>query len=159
MNISFTSRRFEADMYKFAEKTERSVEFVIKSAAFQLFREVVKGTPVDTGHARANWNIAVNTVDRTVSEKVQETKSKLSALGVATKASNASLASAIAMKKLDTVSGFKLGNVIIIANSVSYIRYLEEGTPHMRPFKMVANAMESVALQMRQLLRNAEGRK
>ena len=45
--------------------TESALEY--KAYAFDVFGEVVKATPVDTGRARANWNISTGSPDYSTS--------------------------------------------------------------------------------------------
>ncbi len=47
------------DLNKFCEKNKVSIKEVRKNYAFALYSSIVKKTPVDTGRARANWNITV----------------------------------------------------------------------------------------------------
>ena len=42
-------------------KTETALEY--KATAFEMFGEIIKNTPVDTGRARGNWNITTDTPD------------------------------------------------------------------------------------------------
>ena len=39
-------------------KTETALEY--KATAFEMFGEIIKNTPVDTGRARGNWNITTD---------------------------------------------------------------------------------------------------
>lgn len=41
---------------------------LVRETAIRAFSEIIKATPVDTGRARSNWNIAVNAIDATTTE-------------------------------------------------------------------------------------------
>jgi hypothetical protein len=51
---------FAADLDKFASKTRIKADTVVRKVTLDLFGEVVQRTPVDTGMARANWQIGIN---------------------------------------------------------------------------------------------------
>lgn len=68
VGIEFVNRtKFEFDMGRLV-KTAMQQEIVPfqRRIARSIFREVVKGTPVDTGNLIGNWRIGMNTVDSTV---------------------------------------------------------------------------------------------
>ena len=50
------------------EDVEVKSELEYKAFAFDVFGEVLKKTPVDTGRARANWHIKVDSPDYSVKE-------------------------------------------------------------------------------------------
>lgn len=62
----------EIKLSKFGHHIEQEVraqsEAEFKAFAFDVFREVLKRTPVDTGRARANWHIHVNAPDYSTHE-------------------------------------------------------------------------------------------
>ncbi len=45
------------------KNVEAELELEYKAYAFDLFSEIVKRTPVDTGRARSNWTIDINSPD------------------------------------------------------------------------------------------------
>lgn len=55
MQITADYMGFEADLKKFAQLLDVEVRLVVRRIAFDLFRRIVRRTPVDTGRARASW--------------------------------------------------------------------------------------------------------
>lgn len=51
------ANKFGQQLKDFAEKTGQELEDVDVGFKFALFNRVVRGTPVDTGRLRANWQI------------------------------------------------------------------------------------------------------
>lgn len=65
------------DLNKFCEKNKVAIKEVRKNYAFALYSSIVKKTPVDTGRARANWNVSVGSPDLSTTEDTRKTpKSK-----------------------------------------------------------------------------------
>ena len=81
--------------------------------------KIVEDTPVDTGHARANWHVLINSDDPRVTDDVDPD-------GSATKARIEADARRL-----------KLGDTLSIANSVSYIEILEHGGSDQAPNGMM----------------------
>jgi len=67
MTIQFTNlKKFEADLEKFAIKTNIDIQTVLDKVTIDLFRDIIERTPVDTGYARANWNLNPTVPDTTI---------------------------------------------------------------------------------------------
>ena len=47
-------------------KAESALEY--KATAFEMFSQVIQKTPVETGRARANWNISTDNPDHSTTE-------------------------------------------------------------------------------------------
>lgn len=60
------------DINKYANGCLLKVKEVKRKYAFGLYAGIVKKTPVDTGRARANWNISVGEVDPSVSDDTKK---------------------------------------------------------------------------------------
>jgi hypothetical protein len=100
---------FEDDLRKFERKTTRKLTQVGRKVALELFKRVIYKTPVDSGRARANWQV---TIGAQASGTVEiDDKSGGATMSKATAAS----------------AGFKAGDTIYLTNNLPYIRKLEEG--------------------------------
>ena len=53
----FFAMSFSADLTKFAAKANANVDTVVRKVTFDLARAVIRRTPVDTGHARGQWQV------------------------------------------------------------------------------------------------------
>lgn len=51
---------FTADLSKYAKKTKSDIGTVKRAIVINLFKEVIKKTPVDSGRAKGNWFITEN---------------------------------------------------------------------------------------------------
>ena len=82
-----------------------------------LYKDVIIGTPVDTGRARANWQLAIGSAPSSVLSKTDKGRSKSS-----------SGASASEVRKARQKMGVrKVGRSVFIANNLGYIGVLEDG--------------------------------
>lgn len=51
-----------AQIQQFANKTEERLNQIVRASCLELFSKIVQRTPVDTGRARANWQIELDGV-------------------------------------------------------------------------------------------------
>lgn len=119
---------------------DAGIEFVQfqKKVSFEIFAGVVKKTPVRTGWAQNNWNIAVGRVDLTVTPEP---------LGAA------SSGGFDALRKMEDVDIDRIGETVYISNNLPYIVYLEEGSSDRAPNGMVRVTVAEVQTQVNSLLR------
>lgn len=68
------------DIEKYAKKLGVKVQKVKKTYAFALYSSIVKKTPVDTGRARANWNISVGKVDTSTTTATRKSPKPISSM-------------------------------------------------------------------------------
>ena len=69
--------KWTMDLNKYVKDKQTEIKEVRKAYAFALYSSIVKKTPVDTGRARANWNVSVGSPDLSTSENTRKTpKSK-----------------------------------------------------------------------------------
>lgn len=65
--------KWSLDLTKYANGAKAKIKKVRVNYAFALYSAIVKKTPVDTGRARANWNISVGSVDDSTTEETKKT--------------------------------------------------------------------------------------
>ena len=70
--------KWTMDISKLAEKRKVEIQKVRKNYAFALYSSIVRKTPVDTGRARANWNISVGKEDATTTEDTRRSPKPIS---------------------------------------------------------------------------------
>tara|TARA_B100001059_G_C17567696_1_gene443340 strand:+ start:104 stop:454 length:351 start_codon:yes stop_codon:yes gene_type:complete len=111
-------------MAAFSKKVGVELSTVVRKVSFDIWNDVTRLTPVDTGRARASWN--VNEEYANLATKSEDYKG--SGQGVVGK-----------------ISGKK---DVIISNNVEYIVHLEDGSSTQAPAGMtklaVANAAASI---------------
>ena len=124
-------KNFEARLDGFAKKIGVDVGILIKKLSFDIFADVVAGTPVDTGRAMNNWVINVGTPSREVTDQ------------------GGDVGSIIASK---TAEAFALPagpfSTVWISNNLPYIVFLEEGSSKQAPRGWVAAAVQNNLAQL-----------
>lgn len=118
--------KFSLQIGAFVRKTKATADIVVRRLSLELFRMVVLKTPVDTGRARANWQLAIGTMPEGVLELDDRS-------GTATISAGAAAA-----------AGVKAGDVIYLANSLPYIRRLEYGWSQQAPNGMVRQSIAEI---------------
>lgn len=143
MDVRFTNTpEFEMSLQQFANKIDANLEDVLRKVSFDLFRGVVQRTPVDTGWARASWNIAFHAPDLSVPEQP-------SSPGAAKAANSAQ----------EQVLNGPLGKhpVVWITNNLDYIVPLEGGhSKQSGKGFMVQRTLQDVIAELRSTLRSIE---
>lgn len=102
-----------------------------KRIAVDLLRRIVFRTPVDTGRARGNWQVARGGGSDSPLEKFDKS-------GAATFSAGAS-----------AIGGAKEFGIITIFNNVNYINILEGGSSNQFPSGMVAVSLAETEAQFR----------
>lgn len=114
--------KFALQIARFAKKAQGNMDMVVRKVTLDLFARVVRRTPVDTGRARGNWQVGINSVPR--GETGAGSEGKVAAKAVV----GAATADAIRAK---------MGDRVFIVNSVPYIFRLERGSSKQAPAGMV----------------------
>ncbi len=126
-------QQFNLQLDAFAKKIGIAGTLIQKRVAFDLFGRIVKKTPVDTGRARASWNMDVNQPNRTVQPEGQASypEPRVGAINV------------------------KPGDEIWISNNLPYIGELETGHSQQAPHGMMALSIVEIEQQLRALEQQA----
>lgn len=64
------------DVAAFVAKAKKNPETVMRQVSFKLFSAIIKGSPVDTGRFRMNWQASGSTPIRTVAQGTDVTGEK-----------------------------------------------------------------------------------
>jgi hypothetical protein len=115
---------FADDIQAFASKTEHKMDLAVQKIALELFSRVILKTPVDTGRARANWQVAIGAAPDGTLEL--EDKSGTATISAATA----------------SASGLRAGDVIFLVNNLPYIQRLEDGYSGQSPAGMVGLSIQ-----------------
>ena len=130
---------FTLQLGKVAEVQGMRIDTVKKLLAFKLYAMIVQRTPVDTGRARAAWNIAVNAADTSVPPEREKTKGA----DGKTLNSGGDLTGEEAGKN-GALLDSDLLDPIFITNSLDYIQYLEGGSSKQAPAGMVMLSVQAI---------------
>ena len=133
---------FTTHMEMLRKKYEKRLLALHKKFSTDVFRSVIMKTPVDTGRARANWNMNVGSIDYSVDDPEQYGESTGKHKG------NSAAPASPREKQL------KLGKgdgekVIYITNNLPYIGELENGHSTQAPRGMVSLTLNEVRSQFR----------
>ena len=109
-----------SDLRRFAQKSNKKMETVIKSSLIRVGSSIVVKSPVDTGRFKNNWLCAYGTVDTSVTQAV-----------------DASGAQAIG-RLTQKAAGVSVGEAFYFTNSLPYAYRIEyEGWSQLAPAGMV----------------------
>jgi hypothetical protein len=114
---------FALDIEKFSKDVGLEINLVVRKISLDAYTRVTKKTPVDTGRARANWNLSVGYIDTKTTKSVMQKSPMLSKNTGLTKA-------------------------IYITNSLPYINALEHGHSKQAPRGMVGVTMNELKVGM-----------
>jgi len=114
---------FALDIEKFSKDAGLEINLVVRKISLDAYTRVTKKTPVDTGRARANWNLSVGYIDDTTTQSVMQKSPMLPKNTGLTKA-------------------------IYITNSLPYINRLEHGWSKQAPHGMVGVTMNELKVGM-----------
>lgn len=104
---------FSDDLRRFAEKTNRDVNQVIRGTAIRLFSAIIEDTPVDLGRLRANWMTSVGNPNYSISDNTDKD------------------GSLTVSKMMGIVNGAQPGSDFHMTNSLPYAYRIEfEGWSH-----------------------------
>jgi hypothetical protein len=118
----------EQDIKATLSGIEKTAERVIKRVGFAIHGELVRATPVDTGWARANWQVSIG-------------RPTSGAVGSRENVAGATAAQSAGTARL-LVYDFKQGDVWL-GNHVPYIQKLDEGHSKQAPEGWVARAIRA----------------
>ena len=63
---------FALDLSKAIEKVQEKSGVAVKRITLELFKLVIEKSPVDTGRFRANWNVSLNSPDKTTTKDTDD---------------------------------------------------------------------------------------
>ncbi len=125
-------KQFLLDLDGFKKTVGDKVVLLQKRVALDLYARIIRRTPVDTGRARASWNLSIQQQDRSVRPEGQYSTPHV---------------------PLDTPFPVQLGQTIWISNNLPYIGELEHGHSKQAPTGMVAISVEEARVHIEQLKR------
>ena len=128
-------RIFIRNMRRRANQVEEGVEKVVKAAALEVDAAVVQATPVDTGRARSNWIVRLNSP----------------ATGEVGEGSIDRGGQSAITQGISAIGGYSIrrDRSINISNNVSYIGDLNNGSSAQAPANFVGQAVQNGATAVR----------
>lgn len=108
--MSSINAKFRADFANAIKKAGMNANKVVRGVALQMMNEVDLRSPVDEGRFRGNNNLALNRVDSKTDYPDEKSQG-----------------GAPVSRALARLKDFKMGDTIIISNSLPYARVIEYG--------------------------------
>jgi hypothetical protein len=107
---------FRTDIGKFTDMVEGKMQSFVQEFCFDLAKEVIQATPIDTGFCRANWTAYLNSeyIDANLPEKGTQDQTWPEA-------------SAVLSSMAFTLASALPGDTIHLVNNCSYVLILEDG--------------------------------
>lgn len=131
-----------------------SLQQVMEKITVDLHGKIVLRTPVDTGRARASWNIHEGEPDTSVPPEME---GKANAGG--SSASREKKAAAIRVTGSGAVSSapplISGTKPVYITSSLEYVQFLEEGSSQQAPAGMVQISLIEIETELEQLIARA----
>lgn len=110
---------FTLDIQTFVQKAKGNLDLVVRKISLDLFSRVIEMSPVDTGHFKGNWQVAIGSIPE-------------GTLVLTDKDGSATISKAQA-----TILNLKAGDIIYLVNNLPYARRLEYGYSKQAPAGMV----------------------
>jgi hypothetical protein len=124
---------FARDISKFCRDTETTLELACKKVVFDLYRRVLRRSPVDTGRFRANNQIALNSMpSSTIIEFDKD-------------------GNAVLREGKTVLQSFKLGDTAFIYNNVAYALALEYGHSKQAPSGVYRISLQEIMSHFEQI--------
>lgn len=124
MAIKHNLGNFARRIRKAAADVEPAVDDTLRKVALVANQTVIMATPVDTGRARANWQVSV---DAPITEQVESTD-----------------ANGALQRNVQVIRDYRSGP-IILQNNVPYIGRLNDGWSAQAPAGFVERALQAAA--------------
>lgn len=106
---------FEKEIQSFIKKSINKVNNVTQETSAELGSRLVDKTPVDTGHAKANWRLTIGKLDTNEIDAVDPSGGRAKAV----------------IKSMS--EQINMGDNVYVSNSVPYINRLEHGHSKQAP--------------------------
>lgn len=145
---------FEADLGAFAALLDLDPRIVLQRVVLDAHARITKRTPVDTGRARASWDVKQGSPSTFVPAERKKSvagdsntklgNSSLTGVNLGEGAKKGGRAKSIGGAVAD-IDGTK---VVFITSSLDYMQYLEEGSSKQAPVGMVAITLAEIEVEI-----------
>lgn len=132
---------FNKELEAFVADIPNQVTAIQKKIVLEALRRVVLRTPVDTGRARANWQV-------TIAKPATGVVSEFEDVGTGTKRAAAPGMEVggedVFEKGLAVIADLPPYQIVYVSNNVNYIEFLEEGSSEQAPEGMAALTVQEL---------------
>jgi len=138
---------FKSDLEKVSEKAATDIGKLIRWVALSLWEKITARTPVDTGRARASWNLAVGKPNESIPGSMGEGK------GEHAGKSNPPTDPKIKFPSISKYSDYGK-KPIYITSALDYMSNLESGGSNQAAGGMVRISIAEVEVEIEHTLKN-----
>lgn len=110
---NYIVRKFQGDIEKWIKQVKSGLDDVIREFVKAVHADLVKGSPVDTGRFRANWQITYNHIPMYALNEYDKSGNATIAAGIRT-------ANALPLGRGGAVTTIYFSNMLIYANALEY---------------------------------------
>lgn len=110
---NYQIRTFSSEIDKWIKAVETGLEEIVREFVKSVHADLVRGSPVDTGRFRANWQITYNTIPLYALNEYDKEGNKTIAAGVR-------VANALPLGRGGAVTTIYFSNMLVYANALEY---------------------------------------
>lgn len=110
---NYIVRKFQGDIEKWIKQVKSGLDDVIREFVKAVHADLVKGSPVDTGRFRANWQITYNHIPMYALNEYDKSGNATIAAGIRT-------ANVLPLGRGGAVTTIYFSNMLIYANALEY---------------------------------------
>ena len=148
---------FQTDLEKFAKLLDLAPSIVVKRIVFDAHGRISKRTPVDTGRARASWDVKQGTPSDfvppiTVGSVRKKGKTDLGS-GLGENALGKGAANGGEIKDVATeISAIDGKQEVYVTTALDYMQYLEKGSSKQAPAGMVRISIAEIEVEIESII-------
>jgi hypothetical protein len=152
-----SARNFSNQLRKMAQGLNITIRVVVRKMAYDAFTRLTMRTPVDTGRARASWDIKQGSPSDFIPDPIEGKNAGSGNTDLGTGMTGNSLGAGAltggttheVTGALEAVTGRE---VVYITTALDYMRYLEQGHSKQAPSGMVALTVAEMAAEIDSIL-------
>lgn len=145
-----SNKQFKLQIDKFVRATGLRADIVVRKIGFDLYAEVLRRSPVDTGRFRASWRIGVQRADLSIEPPRSSKPEAQGDLGSAPTGAEM----AVATSKLASA---KFSDTLFITNNVIYAGRLEYGHSRQAPRGVMRVSVAHVVREFNKTVKSVLG--
>lgn len=123
---------FSLDLEQFSKQLSTDLSNLTRKFALNLWGNITRRTPVDTGRARGSWFVTINTPSEKVREKIAKGK----------------------VLPAPAIPTIKASTHFFITNNLPYIKRLEYGYSKQAPYGMVRVSLAEMKAKMAAIIKS-----
>ena len=157
MSNTSSLQLFEVSLADFAEAIDVALPTVVKRITYDLHGRITKRTPVDTGRARASWDVKVGSPSNFVPPETKGSVRQKGKTSVGSGQLGNDLGSGASQGGAAKDIGAEVAGIdgtapVFITTALDYVQYLEKGSSKQAPAGMVMLSIAEVEIELETIL-------